>query len=76
VTATACTNPSILTEAAAAVLVDLHGTQQSWQQQAQYGCFQAGSFEAVTPDGRLVSLNIIDGTLLIDGRPPRWSLFL
>ncbi len=67
----ACDSPHILTGAAAAVLADLKGRTLHWQQlSSPGGSWQYGSFECVTPDGRLVSLNALDGCLLLDGRPP------
>ncbi len=67
----ACADPHILTNAAAAVLADLEGMALQWQLlSSPGGAWQCGSFECVTPDGRLVSLNVLDGCLLLDGRPP------
>eukprot|EP00983_Pelagomonas_calceolata_P038329 1136766-Pelagomonas_calceolata.AAC.2 len=61
-------SPQILTAAVASVLqrTPLH---LAWQQLSQSGS-KAGSFEAVSEDGRLFSINTLDGTVLYDGCPP------
>ena len=56
----------MLTKAAASVLADLEGTQQHWQGLQHL----PGSYAATTSDGRLLSLNILNGIILLDGRPP------
>ncbi len=33
-------------------------------------CVVSGSFEAVCPEGNLYSINVLDGTVLLNGRPP------
>eukprot|EP00983_Pelagomonas_calceolata_P133678 1161985-Pelagomonas_calceolata.AAC.1 len=60
--------PQILTAAVASVLqrAPLH---LAWQQLSQSGS-KAGSFEAVSEDGHLFSINTVDGTVLYDGCPP------
>ncbi|KAG2492072.1 hypothetical protein HYH03_009568 [Edaphochlamys debaryana] len=62
-------HPGILTAAVGAVLRgrDLSGLH--WASWAQLPDSQA-SYEAVGPDGRLYTLNLLDGTVLFDGWPP------
>ncbi len=43
--------------------------QLRWQNVAVHGS-SSGSFEAVSSDGHLFSLNVLDGTVLVDGLPP------
>ena len=58
----------MLTQAAASVLAELEGADLTWQ---QISCpHKQASFQAVTAEGRLVSINALDGTLLLDGHPP------
>ncbi|KAG2501267.1 hypothetical protein HYH03_001073 [Edaphochlamys debaryana] len=59
-------HPAMLTAAVGAVL---RGRNLSGLQWAQLEDSDA-SFEAVGPDGRLYSLNLLDGTVLFDGWPP------
>ncbi len=60
--------PPILTAAVASVLQRTPPTLE-WEQ-LQDSCFGTGSFQAVSADGCLYSINTLDGTVLLDGRPP------
>jgi hypothetical protein len=65
-------HPKLLTKASACVLQRTpDGLKwQQLEQQDSGGAFKAGSFRAVGTDGHLYSINIIDGTVLLDGSPP------
>ncbi|PNH10973.1 hypothetical protein TSOC_002217 [Tetrabaena socialis] len=68
--------PGILTAAVARVLHGRTPAQLPWRQlQARQAAAASpapllASFEAPGPDGRLYSLNLLDGTVLFDGWPP------
>ncbi|KAF5833854.1 hypothetical protein DUNSADRAFT_9691 [Dunaliella salina] len=61
-------SPQILTAAVASVL-QRTPPHLEWQQLSESGSW-TGSFEAVSKDGHLFSINTVDGTVLYDGCPP------
>ncbi len=61
-------HPHILTAAVASVLQRTPPSLE-WEQ-LQNSSFDTGSFQAVSTDGHLYSFNTLDGTVLLDGRPP------
>jgi hypothetical protein len=58
-----------LTAAVASVL-QRAPAELPWQQLSGPAGEQLASFEAVGPDGHLYSLNVLNGTVLLDGAPP------
>ena len=61
-------SPKMLTEAVKCVL-QRTPDDLPWAQ-LQHSGWSTGSFEAVSKDGHLYSINTLDGTVLFDGSPP------
>ncbi|KXZ49831.1 hypothetical protein GPECTOR_19g282 [Gonium pectorale] len=59
-------SPALLTAVVGRILTDRAPPALAWRLTAP----AASAFEAVGPDGRLYSVNVLDGTVLFDGWPP------